>query len=541
MISLTKEHISFQVFINCAGFIKIDTNSLGDSTEAYVEVLDGSRVHPEAYEWARKMAVDALEYDDEDANPAGALEEILETPDRLKDLDLDAFAEELERQAFGNKSITLYDIRSELNSRYKDLRVTWQPLNAEELFDVLTKETPESFYIGKLVLATVIGISHKKPQGDQLDQANPVRNDETGLWQCPFCLKNDFPELAEVWNHFDAGECAGQATGVKLRLDNGLSGYIHIKNLSDSHVKNPEERVHMNQAIHVRVIKINVERFTVDCTSKSSDLADRNHEWRPRKDAFYDTTAEEKDTKKEEDTKKQKERTQYMKRVIVHPAFQNTSYAEALKIMATKEQGDVLIRPSSKGSDHLTVTWKVTDDIYQHIDVREEGKENAYSLGRSLWIGSEEFEDLDEIIARHINPMSGLARDLLGYKYYRDTMGGMKDKAEEMLKEEKRENPNKIHYFVSASKNHPGQFLLSYLPRLKCKHEYIAVTPDGFKYRDQLFDSINSLLKWFKEHYRDAIPNATPSMGTPRGTVSRSPYSIGTNSINSKFYKFTKT
>ena len=44
------------------------------------------------------MAVDALEYEDEDANPAGALEEILESPERLKDLDLDAFAEELERQ-----------------------------------------------------------------------------------------------------------------------------------------------------------------------------------------------------------------------------------------------------------------------------------------------------------------------------------------------------------------------------------------------------------------------------------------------------------
>lgn len=73
------------------------------STDNYVDVLDASRVHPEAYEWARKMAVDALEYDDtaEDANPAGALEEILESPERLKDLDLDAFAEELERQVSG--------------------------------------------------------------------------------------------------------------------------------------------------------------------------------------------------------------------------------------------------------------------------------------------------------------------------------------------------------------------------------------------------------------------------------------------------------
>lgn len=73
---------------------------LSSSTDSYIEVLDGSRVHPETYEWARKMAVDALEYDEsaEDANPAGALEEILENPERLKDLDLDAFAEELERQ-----------------------------------------------------------------------------------------------------------------------------------------------------------------------------------------------------------------------------------------------------------------------------------------------------------------------------------------------------------------------------------------------------------------------------------------------------------
>ena len=73
---------------------------LSFSTDSYIEVLDGSRVHPETYEWARKMAVDALEYDEsaEDANPAGAIEEILENPERLKDLDLDAFAEELERQ-----------------------------------------------------------------------------------------------------------------------------------------------------------------------------------------------------------------------------------------------------------------------------------------------------------------------------------------------------------------------------------------------------------------------------------------------------------
>lgn len=307
-----------------------------------------------------------------------------------------------------------------------------------------------------------------------------------------------------------------------MAIDNGLTGFIHLKNLSDKHVKHPEERVQVGQAIHCRVIKIDVDRISMDCSSKSSDLSDRNGEWRPKKDHYYDQEQEDKDMRKEEDAKKQSARQQYVKRIIVHPAFHNKSYNEAIKIMTNMDQGEAIIRPSSKGSDHLTVTWKVCDDIYQHIDVREEGKENAFTLGTSLWIGNEEFEDLDEIIARHITPMAAYARDLLGYKYYRDSCGGMKDKMEEILKEEKKKNANKIHYFLSASKNYPGKFLLSYLPRGKCVHEYVSVTPEGFRFRQQMFESLNAFLKWFKEHFKDPIPSATPQMVTPRGSVTGS-------------------
>lgn len=530
---ITHCHMGPRVFINCSGFIKIDTNSLGDSTETYVEVLDGSRVHPETYEWARKMAVDALEYDDEDdANPAGALEEILESPERLKDLDLDAFAVELERQGFGNKSITLYDIRNELNSRYKDLRPPYKSPSREELFEILTKETPVTFHVGKMVLAKVIGFVHRKPQGDQLDNADPEENAETGLWQCPFCLKNDFPELSDVWNHFDAGACPGQASGIRVLLENGITGFIHLKNLSDKHVKHPEERVQIGQAIHCRIIKIDAERFSVDCSSKSSDLLDRNNEWRPKKDHYYDQDLEDQEIRREDESKKMAARQQYTRRIIVHPAFHNKSYSEAIKVMATMDQGEVIIRPSSKGSDHLTVTWKVCDDIYQHIDIREEGKENAFSLGSSLWIGNDEFEDLDEIIARHVTPMAAYARDLLGYKYYRDSSGGMKDKMEELLKDEKRKNPNKIHYFISASKNYPGKFLLSYLPRGKIRHEYVSVTPEGFRFRQQMFESLNSLLKWFKEHFKDPLPTATPTVITPRSITNSSRSSFATPALS---------
>ena len=52
-----------KVFLNSSGFIKLDSAAIQDIT-TYVEVLSGTRIHPETYEWAKKMAVDALEYDE---------------------------------------------------------------------------------------------------------------------------------------------------------------------------------------------------------------------------------------------------------------------------------------------------------------------------------------------------------------------------------------------------------------------------------------------------------------------------------------------
>lgn len=36
----------------------------------------------------------------------------------------------------------------------------------------------------------------------------------------------------------------------------------------------------------------------------------------------------------------------------------------------------------------------------------------------------QEFEDLDEITARYVQPMAAFARDLLSHKYFQDCNGG---------------------------------------------------------------------------------------------------------------------
>lgn len=55
----------------------------------------------------------------------------------------------------------------------------------------------------------------------------------------------------------------------------------------------------------------------------------------------------------------------------------------------------------------------------------------------------QEFEDLDEIIARHIQPMAAFARDIIHFKYYKDGCDGKKDVIDKGLIEEKKKAPSR--------------------------------------------------------------------------------------------------
>ena len=122
----------------------------------------------------------------------------MESPERLRDLDLDAFAEELERQGFGNKRITLYDIRDELFGRYKDRRPPYREMSVDDRFRLLTGETRETLFYGKLITCVVSGFAYRKPNRERLENVYPKKDEETGLWQCPFCGNNTFADLGEA-------------------------------------------------------------------------------------------------------------------------------------------------------------------------------------------------------------------------------------------------------------------------------------------------------------------------------------------------------
>ena len=60
-----------------------------------------------------------------------------------------------------------------------------------------------------------------------------------------------------------------------------------------------EERIEIGMTIHCRILKVNLEKFSVDLTSRSSDLADREKKFTIPKDTYYDYQQEEGDDAQE--------------------------------------------------------------------------------------------------------------------------------------------------------------------------------------------------------------------------------------------------
>lgn len=377
-----------KVFMNAAGFIIVDPSRVEDP-DAYIEPLDASRVHPESYEVARKMAADALELDESEANNTSqAVEEVLSDPTRLKVLDLDAFASEMDTRGFGNKNVTLYDIRAELSCRYKDLRTPYFPPTKEEQFKMLSSDSEKVFAAGKLVLGDVRGLVFGRKRDE--DEGQPELDKNTGNWRCNFCKREDFADIQDVYTHC-SDDCPGPAIGYRVRLENGMNGMVHFKQLSDrfDEIKDKWYKLFkFGQTQNFKILKIDYDRWKCDLSCKGSDLQ-KEDDSRITFDRYFDREKMEKDEHKQNNARIQKVPTSFVKRVVTHPSFHNITSKDAEKMLSKMGQGEAIIRPSSHSPDSLVATWKISDGVYQHIAIREGKKKHHFNIGEILYIDGE--------------------------------------------------------------------------------------------------------------------------------------------------------
>ena len=104
-----------------------------------------------------------------------------------------------------------------------------------------------------------------------------------------------------------------------------------------------------------------------------------------------------------------------------------------------KMAGDVIFRPHSQ-DDCLFLTWLVHTQAYGNmnrlvvnITIEEHDKANVVQVGQKLVIKGQKdkYDDLDEIMARYIEPMNELVTDLVEHrKFLNLTKAGVDERLE---------------------------------------------------------------------------------------------------------------
>ena len=315
-------------FINSASFFRIAYSNLSASNE-HIELLDSTRIHPEDYDLAKKMAGDALELDEEDLveyeedkHHGGVIQALLDDdPGKLDELLLDEYAERLKELFHQLKRNTLQMIKDELKHPYEELREDYVSVTEDEVFTMLTGETAESLKAGTVVPIIIRKIGERYAVG---------------------------------------------------YLDCGVEGFIGEQYITDDVGHHPAEVFHVNKTVRAVILSLDVHKFTAQVSTKVSDVEDalksqredtqREIQRRPQDE--WDFESEARDRQRLALLREAEQRSH---RVIKHPFFRPYNKRQAEDYLSKQQRGDAVIRPSSLGTDHITITWKVSEGIYQHI------------------------------------------------------------------------------------------------------------------------------------------------------------------------------
>ncbi|CAM9424108.1 unnamed protein product [Laminaria digitata] len=312
--------------------------------------------------------------------------------------------------------------------------------------------------------------------------------------------------------------------GVRVRLEGGpgLFGFVPADYVTDDVLPidpitgqraNLKQVVKENQLMEAAIMKVDKARYELKLSLRKSDTQRNPDMWDeplgpsrvfsasgwnrpntlPRLDAKFDAINAGGGGKGGSSTARAGVRHP---RSIMHPQFKNLTHLEAEQFLkeTSDTRGEALIRPSSKGPDHLSLTWMWMEGEFMHTDIQEIGKQRGSMLAPRLKIGGEEYEDLDEIISRRVSACNDLVNDLLASpKYNAGTVGDV----EKLLLEQKEQAPNRIPYMM-CRKGPPGFVNLMYLPGRTVRKTVVEITPEGYLMSKRCFKTLPELFKWFK-------------------------------------------
>jgi transcription elongation factor SPT6 len=408
----------------------------------------------------------------------------VELYDCLSVLILDEYVQELENRGKGKRRIQFELIKEELRYPWLDLRKPLTSIHSSELFDIIYGESQFSLFVGLKIGFTIVDFQDQTYSASSLGNEDIIRRRQRMI----------------------------------VRTDSGIKGFVSSFEIDDNRVDGSNlqlrDRFHVGQHLLGAVVGINKEKFFVDLSIRPSILdcseawwiENRNVELRAKRywesvgkdpsnlfDVFFNEKKALSLYKTIEDQNKIKLYQQssaappvndltgrgfssvptsasssvrsHVSRVIYHPLFANVDYREAEEKLRSegKGAGAVLVRPSSRGSNHLALTWAFQENWFKHINIEEYGKRpGELGLGNKLVIREEnlEFSDLDELYAMYIEPMNDLVSAMTKHKNFRF---GSPDEVEKEMREQLKLQPGRIPYLIRFDPNKPGTFVLTWL------------------------------------------------------------------------------
>ncbi|CDH09002.1 probable Transcription elongation factor SPT6 [Zygosaccharomyces bailii ISA1307] len=447
------------IFMNSAGFLYISWNEKRQKYEDLEhDQLDSTRIHPEDYHLATKVAADALEYDPDaiaEKEEQGTMSEFIETlredPDRrskLESLNLEQYAEDLEKNTGQRKLNNLNTIVLELLNGFEELRNDFHPLHGEEIFQSLTGETEKTFFKGCII---------------------PVR--------------------VERFRHND----------IMCITNSQVDCIVNAQHHMGAQFKRPPGDIYeIGKTYPSKVVFIDYENISAEVSLLEHDV---KHQYVPinfsKDPSVWDLKQELEDSEEEKKITMAEARAKRTHRVINHPYYFPFNGRQAEDYLRSKERGDFVIRQSSRGDDHLVITWKLDKDLFQHIDIQELEKENPLALGRVLVVEQQRYHDLDQIIVEYLQNKIRLLNEITSNEKFKS---GNKKDVIKFVEDYSKVNPNKSVYYFCFNHSNPGWFYLMFKLNAQSKLYTwnVKLTHTGFFLVNYNYPSVIQLCNGFK-------------------------------------------
>ena len=453
--------IGTKVCTSCNGFIKIKRDSLND--DRVYNLLDTTRINIDLYSLTMKLIKDALgngsssnnTNDNSKSKDKDDIKRILLNPSKLENIDWNEYI----RRQTENQPINIARsmkcnvnlIKHELHSPFEDPRKPHEDPQSKEIFSMLIND--DTFKEGQITIARVIKVNNEH---------------------------------------------------VYCRLMNELEASLWINDIFDERPSKDEmySKYKPGTLFEARIKQINYTSFKVDLITKPSHMI--SHEKYIRLDKLshhFDLDEEDKINKKYKEATKEMYQ-KYIPRKIVHEKFKNINCKTCIDILRNKDIGEYMFRPSSKGMNNITLSWKFYKNVYSHIDIIEEDKTNYGTLSNKLRIGNEIYTSLNEIVVKFLKPCEHNVKDALQHRKFIECDN--KFDVEKKLKNEKAKDNSIIHYYLTILREFPQYILLTYIPKHDVVMEYIKVCPEGFVFHGEVYKDVDEVIQFFKKNYGSA-------------------------------------